>query len=350
MTRTLAATLILCSCLAGQSSENGQRAATAADSDATHRVMLTEVIPIRTEMTDAILLPQRCDQDGNIYFRKMEDDREFKEDVKKVSPSGEVKSVFKVSTAGQDFKVADFFVSAEGELSQLAWQADQQQKKNVVYVLRYSSDGTFKSKVMLDTAFTPYHLGVFPSGEFFASGTVNLDRKDADSFPMRGPFAAVFRSDGQLAKRIDFEEDKAIVEAIATRDEGLVGSTRYRDAALTSGSILDGGDGNLFLWRRTSPVFLYGISPSGEVRKQFKVAGQSNLFPASILASKGQAAVLLKNYGPEAYMEIIDLSTGEVINSYEVDEKLGGAFSCFTPPSFTFMGEKGNRLALYKAQ
>jgi len=70
-----------------------------------------------------------------------------------------------------------------------------------------------------------------------------------------------------------------------------------------------------------------------------------------MLESRGQLAILFRNYGPgEGRIRIFNATTGEEIRTAKIDEQLGAALACFRAPYFTFIRTQDKKFVFCKAE
>jgi hypothetical protein len=339
-----------------------------ADSQAVRtdlRVRLEKSVVIPFEMSGPLLNPYRCNENG-IYYRRVGLDDGLRDPIKMVDQAGELKTTFDIQQAGVDFYSVDYFISEGGELSALGWQRGSRSVTGV-FVAAFGKDGAFKSATKLAVpeseaqtkevpvtfpTIAPHTLGVFPDGDFLITGlTIPTTKATTEGgVPVRHPYTAVFRSDGSLVKEVNFRDDKRIEDAIDQGDHSTV-PDGSREAAFTGGSIIEGIDGNLYLWRRTSPLLIYVVSPAAEILRTIKIAAPKNgMMPDNVVAYKGSLAVLfVMGLNGEKKIVVTDQQTGELRDSFDVDNDLGVALTCYTPPDFVFLGTDHGRLCLRRA-
>lgn len=336
-----------------QTTDQSGAANSSATADRKVEIRLTKSIVVPTQVSGMLLTPHRCDSEGSIYFRAIESEEAWENPVKKVDPQGEVKVTFAPAQASSDFLGADYFVAQDGSVT-IAGLRKGQSEVLGTYVATYSKDGTFKSITKLDSPkILPYSIGVFSDGNVLVSGLTLPGKKDVDAEGVahKHPFTAIFKSDGSLIKELHPDDDARIEDAIDRRDFATVPDAT-RDAAFVSSRILDGPDGNLYLWRKTSPLTMYVVSPSGEMVRTFQVSPSvPGRMPDAVVAHKGTLGVL---FGPglsKGPSEIVlaDQVTGEIRNTFEVEERLGVALACYAPPDFEFLGSEHGKLAIKTA-
>jgi hypothetical protein len=306
---------------------------------------------VEVPLIGAIAVNARCDDEGNIYFRMLDEESSKIQNpilhvpIRKITPDGKLLRVF--TMPGPDLNTRDFFVTASGEVYVVAY-AESTMGVSGVYVLEYSSDGSYKSKIPLDTeSFHPRQLAVFKSGEFLLSGT------HGDSG--HTPFTAVFDGRGKLIRKIyEPEDEHARLRAEAgDRDFVPVGAT-WDNTAVVHGDVAAGSDGNVYLLRATSPALIYVISPKGEVIRKLRIdSPSSGLVAQHLKSSRGRLAIsFLESHSTVGVISVTDYE-GNPIATYVPDDIsiYPGLPGCYDSRSFTFLqsGEE-NHIRLSKAE
>jgi hypothetical protein len=322
--------------------------------DQPQQIKLERTIVIPMELSGLLQYPDRCDNEGNIYFRRVDVDRGEHDLIKKVNLAGEVKATFDVQQAGKDFVAQDYFVSGDGDVSIVGFR---QGERDILgsFVATYGRDGTFKLAVKLDAPrIVPSTIGVFDDGSFLITALKipGPKGKNSEDIPtLHEPFTAIFKEDGSLIKELTFEEDGRIADAIQNRDQAFVGDQGHQ-IPFTGGTILHGRDENLYITRKTSPLIMYAISPAGNVQRTVKVTPpEPGMMPNAVVANSGTVAVLFASgiSGPRQLV-LADRQTGEIRNTYAVQDKLGVALACYAPENFVFLGTEKGKMSIQIAK
>lgn len=313
-----------------------------------HRSLSIETKKIPSELAEVFSLPPRCDADGNFYIRT---NPEGDEGVRKLNSKGERVALFQAKS--QDLKVnrpTDFSIGPDGDVYQIVnvWDISQ-------YVFAYKSDGSVRSEIKLQTGFrfSPYLVGVFPSGDLLVSGLkYDHDRNN----PVTWPFTGIFSSGGDLRKELVLEDDQKIDDLAASGDPKVASVQNPSfNHAVSQGAMATAQDGNVYLMRRLSPAIFYAISAGGEVVRRFTVdSGEESFMPVTMHIAGSRIAVLFRQEQTrKEIIKVIDLE-GHEVATYDEPVKdgrpaLGMAFVCYTnnPEEFTFLTNMENdRLGL----
>jgi len=168
------------------------------------------------------------------------------------------------------------------------------------YIERFNDDGTSDSITPIQAPPGAAHwfadlLGVFLNGNFLivGSSTASAERPDADSW---GPFTAVYGPSGRFVSKVTlpgdvaskFDESRAGRPAASAEAAAQPSSAQaskphqYFEVAITTGGIVDGPDGNVWMLRASDPIRLYAIDSGGRVAKHFEFSA-----PAPGLAPSG---------------------------------------------------------------
>jgi len=321
----------------------------AASKDSpSQRLQLTSTA--RVPLSGSLVGKARCDEDNNIYVRFMDAETAHKHNgistipIKKIRPDGTVAATFRVTDAAPEIVGKDFSVTSGGRVYQAAWTPD-----GTVYVVGYSNDGSFKSKVRLEADFfTPYQIAVFASGEFLLSGTQG--RFD------RVPFTGVFAPDGHLIKKIYEPEDEG------SRQKAELGDPNFRSDYTNAGNTfvwygdaVAGSDGNVYLLRSISPALLYVISSKGEVLRKLRIESSgAGLVARTMRAGPGKLAIsFLERYSTKGITEVVDLQGNLLTNIFSDNETTiyPGHPGCYSSGAFVFIsGDANHDMHLYKAE
>jgi hypothetical protein len=217
-----------------------------------------------------------------------------------------------------------------------------------IYVLHFSSDGSTSSPALLAADFEVYTFAAFASGNFLLSGV----RRDVQNKNDRGRnFTAVFSADGRELAQLSFEESRGPRRAqseVQNDAEKAAPGLDLADAEVAS-------DGNLYVMRRSSPVFVYVIAPSGKIMQTLKIAAPlPGSAPSAFHVSVNRLAILFGNEASQSQTIVVaDAQTGRKIASYSDPTALGTSFACYSANegAFTFLqlGD-GNTLEVIRAE
>jgi len=297
------------------------------------RLVPTEVVQTK-DMAGLVMAPWVCDGEGNLYVRRVEAlERKLQSPIRKYSRTGDYKLSLKPTDGDPTFAGGSFFVTREGDVYWLAWRPGGKD----TFVLHFDKAGSYVSKAHLPRDIYPDGpLAVFPSGEILVAGVEGDENSEK-------PYTGIFESSGKLIRRINLADDAQIKDALERGDAAFTSPTGGGNLAVSYGHIAMAEDGNAYLLRRMQPAIVYAINPRGEVLRRFTVDG-GDLYPAEIGESKGQLAILFRNFGDsESLLKVVNVQDGAEIATYDVDKKMGWALMCFVPPRFTFLTSESNR-------
>lgn len=283
----------------------------------------------------ALVGKARCDDDGNIYIRlaRADDHVGTKLPIQKIKPDGNVTATFKVTDAGPDIDAMDFFVSGTGKVYEEAWD-----RIGRMHVLEYSSDGSLKSNVILDTEppVFPYQIAVFRSGEWLVSGLHGPH--------LYTPFTAVFDSRGKLIKKIYDTEDEDSRKKAEAGDGAFITDAGTGNNSVYEGDAVAGSDGNVYLLRAISPALIYVISAKGEIIRKLRIdSPDSGLLAQRIRTADGRLAVsFLANNSTVGITKVVDFQGNPIVDYVSDDERIyPGLPGCYTPQGFAFVDDDG---------
>jgi hypothetical protein len=338
----------LCCCLlaAAFSPLSGQEQAAKRipnQEETVRRLEIAETITANSQPRTALQLPPRCDDDGNIYFRTIHGRgiHPAKEPLHKLDKTGDDKSTFALPSDPEysmyGTGAVDFAIGKQGEVYLLT--VAMIEKKVVNLILRFSKDGTLKSRVRLELDFKVDRFDVFDSGEFLVTGT---ERETKTNPNPHGVYTAVFDAQGKLLKKVLLPEDQKYKEAAERGDNEFTdpGAESGGNFAVERGMVTRAADGNLYMMRWTTPARIYAVSPAGEVVRSFEVGSDwERKKPATIHGYDSRLAIRFEGDETDmrAQIKVVGLD-GQVYATYDATG-LGVAFACYSEPErFTFLG------------
>jgi hypothetical protein len=317
----------------------------------------TDAVPISEPVPRYLLVPPRCDAQGNAYFRFSPVLPSQNPPVTKISPNGKVVTKFSLNsvpdtTFTQGAAVRGFAVDDRERVHLLA------SKDGKAFIVIFSAQGDFESTIPLSKPdFYPTQLTVFSSGAFLVSGVVQTN----DSLPVTGrPFSAVFDNTGELVKEIMLPAISSTEGQIAISvPGGLPGEpvviSYLKILQATAGRLsLAGDDGYVYLILRTFPPTVYVLAPDGSMVRNLEINPPSgDVFPLAPAEAAGKLLVpYVRRIRPGRReneltgMIVYDAGTGEELARYNLSHDLEGYFSCYSLDSVTFFEVVGKGAAL----
>jgi hypothetical protein len=312
-----------------------------AHRDATAQTLRVTEAMLASPFPQAVILPLRCDAEGNIYARMNYVNLKLKAPMVKFNLEGELAAIYNPggnpeldSVEG----VGQFSVSPEGDVYQLA------SSRQGSYILRFAQDGRYRGRIHLPAWLNATQLAVFDRNAFLVSGSARQKK----SAVMR-PFTAVFDGKGRVVKEVTPPDDEDIYHAALSADSSVVseyGALR----AVSMGQAIVGSDGNAYLLRRTTPAVIYAISPAGDLVNTLTVEGEPGMVPRAMQAGEGTLAVMFgTSSDPRTLFKVVDITSGAEVGSY-ASGSLRSPLACFAAPStFTFLLNHDKRLVFVKA-
>jgi len=331
---------------------------------------ISSTVTAASEMDGSLMSLSKCDEDGNLYIRKFAMDRPFLGAVVKIAPDGKRAALFDPSAFSKlELDRADAFTPAsDGGLYQLAQSGVVKPR---IYVLRFSSDGSPSSPVLLDADLEVYAFAAFAGGNILVSGVQRdvMDRKD----PGRN-VTAVFSADGRRLQELSFESSQSAAQRtlsnVGTPAESANGAAQFSPGENQSAvstevakpaPMLDlsdaeaGSDGNLYVIRPSSSALIRVISPSSRILRTLKIRPPApGLIPSAFHVSGNQLAVSFRNDNdPQQMLVVADAEAGRRIGVYSAVTDMGQSFACYSANDgiFTFLkvGE-GSALEIIRAK
>ena len=306
--------------------------------------------PVKTvlvagEPGGAVVGPFRCDEKGNVYFRRL--DGGDNGPVRSVAPDGTVRANFMVDAAtvklpklGTD----EFVVSPDGAVYVFGWNEQNP------YLFSFDKSGQYKSKISLDKNIVVYEVAVFPKGEFLLAG---LEPGTKEKPKGNIPITQIVDGDGKFLKNVQFSED-AKFRSLAESGDVTVAreGSGVGNLAVSRGVAVSGADGNAYLMRHASPPIVYVISPAGEVQSTISVSTpDGGGLPMTMQVHGSTLVVQFWNEATKrAVYKLVGLPGGEDIATYEGGKGIGTAFACYNGSQFTFVTPKGGKMYLVEAE
>jgi hypothetical protein len=264
-TLQLCAVLILCSTCFGQ---------------AVPRTAALKIVSVEktSEIASSLVIPAKCDLAGNAWVR-IAGDKVGAGPILRISPDGKTLVKYTLDAippeVAADARIRSFAPGAGDELVVLL---EKQGEETQHYLVRYGSDGEFRSSSRLDAPLRPSFLGTFPSGDLLIGG--DELPPDPKTLPAGTPispnlkgFVGIFNNRGLLLRRIALKGDLKPKDQKAKNPAGdpyFKQDIEYRTAIVLS-SAETGEDGNVYLMRNTPTGPVYVISPSGTVYKSISL-------------------------------------------------------------------------------
>jgi hypothetical protein len=311
-------------------------------------------IPIQGQFASPIMVPVRCDADGNIYLRFYRFPSPLSASFTRVSNDGKKITTYATDSV-PDLKKSqsyDFAVSFRGDFFLLVTTGRGEGNPLEVAVVSFDRDGTFKSKVNLEISGTlvPSKLIVFPSGNFLVTGRLATILNPPE-VPAPGnhfePFTGIFDGSGRLVKRITLPGD---VEPHVNNSQHGGGqqspeTTSSSLEEISLGQIALGDDGLIYIMRRTQKPKVYVLTQLGDVVRHFEVDVPSNYASPQEMqyGTGGKLAFLFTEQGKDEKSQritfaVVDAQNGHTEAYYDARPNIGAAFACYGPGGFTMLG------------
>lgn len=317
-------------------------------------------LPLATsERLEAVLAPVVCDQDQNLYFRKMSADPGASL-LQRISANGKSTAIYDASKLPNNSREIDllaFAVDAHGKVYEFV-RAVEGKRELTNYILAFSKDGELVSHTKVELDLIPSAFTALETGDYFVSGT--LVKQSRDDQP--GSVTAILDSSGRMKLDLKVSSDDAPLtsskDGVRTPD-GTASNSKL--TAIENGTSLYGPDKNVYLFRASDPVELKVFSPAGMVLRhqqlrapfskavpfEFRLAGSRVLvgFRTGQTGKDGADASATPRY------VIFDAQSGEPILQYRFGESIRGALACFSGDRFTFLtGNRSGHFAILDAK
>ncbi|GEM_PF-2804810 len=284
---------------------------------------------------DAVALPLKCDNSGNITTRLVANDT--MENFVRISAGGGGATVFSVTGPQIEVdrpRLIDF-ASLGPEVFALIEDVEHRPM-----ILRYNSDGRFIDKIEIKRIVKPLQLAAFDSGEFLISGKEIPESQQATKSET-GPFLGIFGADGNLRKRIELAKD---VQTNPASSKHSAPDPAY-EMALAASVLVMGDDGFAYLMRRANDGPIFKISGEGEVVASFRIQPPAGARNSGLLAvAHGLLAVEFMQFKPQStelksvLLQLIDGFDGKIVlRAGHADPAIGPSLACYDRGEFVFL-------------
>jgi hypothetical protein len=301
------------------------------------QVVETKVVP--GPPGGAVLGQAQCDDRENVFFRQVTPGPGRAVLFMRVDSDARGSFSFDLNSARtgddrtQSAEIRDFAVV--GSMVYLLMPAANDKAR----VLKFSTDGQFRSEVVLDTAMTPRRLGVMPAGELLLFGTTVSGRRDpADPSSFHfDPAVEVYGSSGQFLKRAG-----PIMADVDLNAKGTDPAERSLPVDLAVAAT--GADGFYLLTYSQKPA-LYVMSPAAEVVRNLELWTPGQDFRPLAMRVNGRQVLVEfvkatdeKGNVTATVLAVYDGYTGEHTFTYTADDA-GVILGCSDwRGGFTFLG------------
>jgi hypothetical protein len=311
------------------------------------KLAIADRLPIHDVTATAMLLPLRCDSDGNYYVRFFHGRSPMKEPIYKFGHDGSKLATFTISSDPDLNGGTDFAIGKNGEVYQLS------DTSKGTFVALFSKDGPIRKKIKLSAKLDASRIEVFESGELLIVGVEQ--ETEANPEPHRA-YSAIFDGDGKLLRRITEENDKNYEEAAKRGDDQFFDRNQGGGGnfAISRGNVVQGSDGNVYVLRWTTPARVFVVSPAGQILRSFTIdpgPGLEHKKPAGFHENRGRLAVQFEGdrFDPTSVIRVVSL-TGDDYTTYD-STGLGVAFACYLDQErFAFLRADGETLTVNLAQ
>ncbi len=313
------------------------------------RVKDTVVVEGQTFGFFMVQIPVKCDTKGNVYFRMHHNTDFFSQPITKISREGKSAKPFSIRSAPEFEKGAtyDWAVGPTGDVFLLGAKTIGER-----HIVKFNRDGEYESVFLLEPYLEPRHIAAFASGELLVSGSaLSPDGKRTGKLLL-----ALYDRRGKFVREISLPRDGEIPgeptgEPTGEPIEGA-GHTFSHSTAVAA------DDGNIYLMRSTTTPVVYVLSPAGTVLRRLVIPPPAqDLRVSTMKVAGGRIAIQFLQVDSEGHTEkhiflMVDAVTGEKFANYVSTPETGGAWACYTPEGFTFLGSKGKppRMSLIKTR
>lgn len=324
---------------------------------------VTRTLTVTSLPRGPVLLPVRCDLDGNVYVRQYRGGRPLTAPVVKISSEGQVKGTFDLSAVPdrhlKSGHIQDFAIGRGGDvylLDDVRGSAEEASRHAIVH---FDSDGQYEGSTTLRSGIYPFHFAVLSDGTFLVAGTQARGSGEANGKFL--PVTYIVDPYGHVVGTVTLPHDAKIGQLAGSpagttaAGKGVTSEPDFGPVAL--GSIELGEDGNAYLWRHASNPAVYVISPAAKVERVLKLASPGKGFaPNTIKAANGMIVVDFSkpaaspNGSDQDLFVEYNAETGEQVIEYEPTGPAEGALACYHEGRFSLLSTRQGFVAILEAQ
>ena len=298
----------------------------------------TETIPLPNQRAGFIISPIKCDEDRNIFIRSPDNAGLDGGLILKISPNGDKETRFESASVPELLapRLIDFSpAGSDGGLYALV--KAEKENENQYYIVRFDSDGQYQSKYSVPSPFHVQRIVAFPNGDFFVSGR-KLIKGTSQSSINSDPFVGIFDAGRQLVREVHLKGDvrpnsKQRKESARKFHLATPPSDREYESALTMSSAMVGGDGNVYLTRRTPTGPVFAISAGGRLLRTIHLEPPQGAVLHSVQVGSRDLAAEYRTFASDRttvlamVLEVIDLRTGKRTAKFQAPTSFG-SFAC----------------------
>jgi len=293
-----------------------------------------------------ILLPMRCDSEGNVYIRPVWGKMNYGlAPVVRVSADGQHVTPVEATNAPEikdaaEFGIMDFAVGKDGSVLELGW-IHTKGRENPPVVVQIDVDQKSASLVRIETEFSPHQIAPLPYGMFLLTGVKHTTQGSGTAFRQSTtPMTAVFDSQGRFVREIQLPEDVTIPDVDSSNMDKPEISAQQQAVDLSQFAVAD--DGTIYLMRNGSPPEVYVISSAGEVVRSFEVTAPAPDAVATLFHSGGRLAFAFRvpdqdDARAEFVVRLVDPQDGRILWDYVGPKNMAGTPVCYAGREFTVL-------------
>ncbi len=324
---------------------------------------LKDETPVAGESIPAMTGTIRCDSKGNIYLRPSVSLMLLDNPVIKISPEGKVVATYSLDSV-PGFLEAQLWEFALGPRDRLYTLVGKPVKNSAeIHILAFDEEGDFDSGTQLAALFYADHIVVLADGNFLVAGSKPIEQAEGDDSPRTSeeielepvePYTAIFDRAGRIVTELTFEADAKLRAPDSAQPAQTVPV-----GAISSGKVVSGYDGSLYVMRAAAKPLIHVLSPAGALLRTLEITPPSEKATLLDVRSGGPARLLLmfaEKIGPgrwntaRSIFSLVDAETGERLYDYQSTLEVGGIFACYARDEFIFLGRApGGGLTIRRA-
>lgn len=239
-------------------------------------------------------------------------------------------------------------IKPNGEIEQQRLSTIQQ------FVARFGRDGSYRGSVRLDLDFTPYQVGVFPSGDFLFAGATKDNQVRIALVKSNGQFQRYVELEGDIQLKKDSGgsdvKGPGLALPLALPMTGKRFGEGFQDSVQISFFTSNGA--RLLLVRKAPNAPIFSISAGGDVRTVKPPVPGGYALADLKAADNIWIGTYTHRISDEAGLAIetfaLNPVTGEIIQSYSYPRFLGLGIACADGLEFSFLTREDDKLKIIR--
>jgi hypothetical protein len=298
--------------------------------DAEIRLHAIETIHVPSLRAEFVISPIKCDEDGNLFSRSPDAAGLEGGVILKIARNGDKETRFETGSIPELHapRLIDFSPAGSGQ-DLFVLVKTEKEGENSHYIVRFDGDGKYQAKYLVPASVRVQRIAVFPNGEFFVTGR-KLATGPSHIAMNSDPFVGIFDPATDVVREIRLKND---VKAKGKQNKETLADRAY-ESSLTMSSAMLGGDGNVYLTRRTPTGPVFAISPGGRPLRTIHLVPPNGSQLHSVQVAARELAAEYRKIGSDGstvlavLLQLFDLRTGRKTSGFLAPNSLG-TFGCY---------------------